>query len=195
MSSRPSQRGPFTGSRPRNRFRAIESCVTSAEVLVDRLDPVADRIGRAADLGLLAAHVDLAARHRHRARQHLDQRRLPRPVVAEQPDDLLLAHGEVHVLERAHPPVVLGDPLHADQVGHASGPRVVPPLEPGVQRHHPEDDRPDEDVVGQPRHPDQHDPVAHHPRIRMPITVPRIVPRPPVSTVPPITTMAMTSSS
>ena len=31
VSSRPSQRGPFTGSRPRKRFRAIESCVTSAE--------------------------------------------------------------------------------------------------------------------------------------------------------------------
>ena len=30
MSSRPSKRGRFTGSRPRKRLRAIESCVTSA---------------------------------------------------------------------------------------------------------------------------------------------------------------------
>ncbi len=30
-SMRLRKRGPFTGSRPRNRLRAIESCVTSAE--------------------------------------------------------------------------------------------------------------------------------------------------------------------
>ena len=51
-------------------------------------DAESDRIGRAAHIDFLAAHINVAARGLQRARQHLDQRRLTRPIVAEQSDDI-----------------------------------------------------------------------------------------------------------
>src|SRR5947209_18019843 len=45
----------------------------------------------------------------------------------------------------------------------ALSPRLMSALEPGMERHHAEDDRADEDVVGEAGHADQHDAVAHHP--------------------------------
>ena len=115
---------PAEQARPLHRLAPEEEVARDRElrhqraVLVDRLDAVADGVGGAVDRRLLAADVDLAAGDRHRAGQHLDQRRLAGAVVAEEPDDLALAHHEGHVLERPHPPIVLGDVLHADQVGH-----------------------------------------------------------------------------
>src|SRR4051795_2166652 len=43
----------------------------------------------------------------------------------------------------------------------ASSSRLMPALEPGMQRHHAQDDGADEDVVGEAGHADQHDAVAH----------------------------------
>src|SRR3954452_5296200 len=43
----------------------------------------------------------------------------------------------------------------------ASRPRLVAAFEPGVQRHHAEDDGADEDIVGEAGDADEHDAVAH----------------------------------
>ncbi len=131
-------------------------------VLVDRLDPERDGVGRAVDAHLAAAEPDLAAGGRHHAREHLYQRRLAGAVVAKQAHDLALADTERDVLEGLHLAVELADALHADQVtGHRSVPPLVPALEPGMERHHAEDDGTDEDVVGEAGHADQHDAVPH----------------------------------
>ncbi|MDZ7706743.1 MAG: hypothetical protein U5J97_02390 [Trueperaceae bacterium] len=82
--------GPVVGSRPKNRLRAMESCVDERGVLVDRLDAQVDGVGRVTDPHLLAAHVDLPGGGAHRSRQDLDERRLARAVVAQQADDLPL---------------------------------------------------------------------------------------------------------
>src|SRR5665213_3221135 len=42
--------------------------------------------------------------------------------------------------------------------------RVVSAFEPVVEYHHPQNDRADEDVVGESRHADEHDTVPHHPQ-------------------------------
>ncbi len=68
-------------------------------------------------------------------------------------------------------------------------------LKPGVQRHHAKNDRADEDVVGEAGDPDQHDAVAHHPQDEDAKDGADYGSPPPVRAVPPMTTMAITSSS
>ena len=58
-------------------------------ILVDRLDAERDRVGRAADVDLLPRTMMSPLVARTAPDEHLDQRRLARAVVAEQPDDLL----------------------------------------------------------------------------------------------------------
>ena len=49
-------------------------------------------------------------------REHADGRRLAGAVRAEQPEDLALAHGERHAVERLHVPVALAEVLDDDRV-------------------------------------------------------------------------------
>src|ERR1700722_3352844 len=132
-------------------------------ILIDRLDAKRDRVRGAADVDALAAYDDVALGRAHGAREHLDQRRLARAVVPQQPDNLLARDAEGDVIERLHATVELVDALHADEVfAHRSGPRLMSALEPGVERHHAKNDGADEDVVGEAGHADQHDAIAHH---------------------------------
>ena len=64
-----------------------------------------------------------------------------------------------------------------------------------MQHKHGQDDRANEDIVGEPGTPISTMPLRMARSMKTPTMVPRIVPRPPVSAVPPTTTIAMTSSS
>src|SRR5260370_27507210 len=48
----------------------------------------------------------------------------------------------------------------------ALSPRMVPAFKPGMKRHHAQDDRADENIVGKTRHANQHDAVTHKTRDR-----------------------------
>ena len=112
-------------ARPLDRLAAEEQIARDRQlhdqrgILVDRLDAQRDRVRRAAYSDLLAAHIDRAAGRRHGARKHLDQRRLARAVVAEQPDDFAAIYRQVDVLERLDAAIELVDAFHADEFfGH-----------------------------------------------------------------------------
>jgi hypothetical protein len=115
--------------------------------------PWANGVGGAAHLDPFAAHENVAAGHAQCGRKHLDQRRLSGAVVSEQADNLLTPDPEVHAVERLDAAEELVDVLHPNQVigGQVlrhlrSRPRVAPAFEPGMQRHHAEDDGANEDM-------------------------------------------------
>jgi len=71
----------------------------------------------------------------------IGQGRLSRAVVAEKPDDLLPRDVEVDVVERLHAAEKLVDALHPHELfGHRSSPRLMTAFEPGMKRHHAQDD-------------------------------------------------------
>ena len=77
---------PALSSRPRKKFRHMLSR-DQRQILIDRLDPDASRVsGRAVPTGRPLNCI--TPTRRVEAVHHLDQRRLARSVVADQPDDL-----------------------------------------------------------------------------------------------------------
>ena len=83
-------------------------------VLVDRLDRQIVRHPHRifALRNLAVADVNLARRRRQHAGHNLDQRRFAGAVVADQPDDLVAADGDVDVAQRVNRAKIL---LHADK--------------------------------------------------------------------------------
>src|SRR5690606_12378540 len=66
----------------------------------------------------LAADLDMAAVRADHPGQHVHQRRLPRPVLAEQRVHFTRADGEVDTAQRANTAVVFDDALHVQQGRH-----------------------------------------------------------------------------
>ena len=77
--------------------------VAQREILVHDLDPELGRVLRPVDRHLLAVEVDLAAVVAVDAGDALDQRRLARPVVADERHDLTRPHLEVDVASAPAP--------------------------------------------------------------------------------------------
>ena len=84
--------------------------VAQREILVDDLDPQANGVLRAVDVDLLALEQDGAAIDRMDARDALDQRGLPRTVVADERHHLAGAHLEVDISESLDRAERLRDP-------------------------------------------------------------------------------------
>ena len=66
------------------------------------------------------AQPHLATRGRERPRDDVEQRALARAVGPDEADQLALADGEAHVVERGEPAELLGDPVHLEDGSHRS---------------------------------------------------------------------------
>jgi len=91
--------------------------VAQRQVLIDHLDMVPAGVGRAVEPHRGAVDLDRAGIRDHGAGQHLAQRRLAGAVVADQPQHLAAAQGQVDILERLDRAVALADAAHADADG------------------------------------------------------------------------------
>ncbi len=131
-------------------------------ILVDGLHTVGDGIVGVPDCDLLAVEVDGAVRQRGDPRNDLDQRGLARTIVPEQTHDLVRADAEADVFESLDAPVPLVDVLECGRVLRSRlGLRPLPSGHVGMERHHAQDDPPDEDLVCQRIDPSHDDAVAH----------------------------------
>src|SRR4029077_14442540 len=77
--------------------------------------PGGQRRARIARRERLVAQPDLAAVRTQHPRYDLDQRRLARPVLAEQRVHLAAPYVEAHLLQRVHPGERLGQPVRREQ--------------------------------------------------------------------------------
>ena len=89
------------------------------EMLVDHVDPARDRVGRAGDPDGGAVQQDLALVRPRQAIEDVHERRLARPILAEEGMDLARADLEVDPIVRDHARVALRDPAHLERRGEA----------------------------------------------------------------------------
>ena len=94
-------------------------------LLVDRRDPQASRAHRVVLLDLTPLDLDRPFVGPVRAGDHLDQRRLPRPVLAHQRVDFARAQVERHTLERLDARECLADPRHFQERGQYPSPYAM----------------------------------------------------------------------
>src|SRR5581483_6370579 len=87
------------------------------KILVDGLDSHVSRIARRAKGRALAVQPDLAGIRLQRTRERLDQRRLPRPVVADDRGDLARKELEIRTAERGDVPEPLHEPARLQERG------------------------------------------------------------------------------
>ena len=116
-SSTPSR----VGSRPSRMFSATERFGRQRQLLVDQPDAQPIGLGRVADLDRPAVHLDRAGVGPHDAAQHLDQRRLPRAVLAEQGVDLAGPQVEIDPGQRHHAAEPLGHAAERQQRSRSPG--------------------------------------------------------------------------
>jgi hypothetical protein len=85
---------------------------------MDQRDPAPPRVARRGGGEGLAVEVHLAAIGLHFAGKHVHERALPRPVLAEQAQDLTRTHGEIDAIECERRAVALGDAVDLQPCGH-----------------------------------------------------------------------------
>ena len=90
------------------------------QLLVDQPDAQPVGLGRVADLDRPAVHLDRAGVGPHDAAQHLDQRRLPRAVLAQQGVDLAGPQVEIDPGQRHHAAVTAWSRRGATTAGRTS---------------------------------------------------------------------------
>ena len=84
------------------------------QVLVDGLDAGRASLDRGPEADLLPVQQDRPRCRLQRARDQVDQGRLTGPVVPDQPDDLPRVQLHVHIAQRVHAAVALGQIAHLD---------------------------------------------------------------------------------
>src|SRR6185437_15263895 len=89
----------------------------------EELCEVAERLPGGERAGGRPRHLGAAARRPDEAAGDLDERRLPRAVRAEQPDELARLDGQIDAGQRLHPPVALLEARDAQDGSH--GPSVA----------------------------------------------------------------------
>jgi hypothetical protein len=107
-----------------NTFAATSCCIDSARPWNTVSMPASfaiegesNTIGESSDVSSsrLVAHVELSAGHGNHAREQVDERGFPRTIVANDSENLILPHGEVHVLECDDASVVLRDAFRGEE--------------------------------------------------------------------------------
>src|SRR5690606_27104759 len=104
------------------------------EFLEDAGDAGIDGFSRRGEAGPGAVDHDLAGIGPYDARQDLDERGFPRAILAEQRMDAAAGGGELDVLERAYATIMLGDPLHAQNLRHALARHSLSPFVKNCRR-------------------------------------------------------------
>src|SRR4051794_37559714 len=126
------------------------------------------------------------------AGEAVHDRRLARPVVAHERDDLAGIDVDRQLLERDHGPELLADALGSDQRRDchgrpALGSRRVSEIATSSRT-------PWEIICSDEERPERIRPFVKVPSIRLPAKAPMTLPSPPNSRVPPITTAVITIS-
>src|SRR4051794_7720027 len=191
--------------RAADRLAAEEDVLADVEVigerqvLVDGLDAALAGVAGACEGGPLALVPELAVVRLEDARDHLDEGGFAGPVVAGERQDLAAAQLEADLLERVDAAEALADLVAAqDGLGHQPSSARPPPARRAWDW-----SISTETMITMPTATNCQNgstlmktrPYWMTAMMRAPMTVPMIVPEPPNSEAPPITTAAIESSS